>query len=289
MKVLVLGAAGQVGNALQQRFPQGIFWDRSQADFEAGALLKNTLASVPSDVVAVVNAAAFTQVDLAESERDRAYRVNALAPMSIAEWAKSRDIPFVHFSTDYVYDGTGSAPHRETDPIKPLNTYGKSKAEGDLAIERTGGRFAILRTSWIFDSKGRNFPRTILRLAETQDTLRVVNDQWGSPTYAADLAGVVQEILSRGTTQKAFPSGVYHACSQGETHWFGLAQAVLALASEAGRLPKMPQVMPVSSADFPTAAKRPANSRLDTTKIREVFGLTLPPWEEALRRCLLNR
>lgn len=290
MKCLVLGASGQVGRALRAipELSESLFWGRTDCVLDDLDALQKRLDAAPADVSVVINAAGYMTVDRAEMESDIAHRINAEAPAVCARWARSRDIPILHFSSDYVYDGAGTEPHFENEPLRPLNAYGRSKAAGDQAIEVTGAKFLILRTSWVFDSHGQNFPRKILALAQTRERLQIVDDQFGSPTYAPDLARATFTILANAFLKPEFPTGTYHVRNEGFVNWYGFASACLAEFAEAGLLNRKPIVDPVPTAQFAAQALRPLNSRLDCSKVRSTFGVTLPTWQDALKRCILN-
>lgn len=281
--LLVLGANGQVGRELTSALAalgEVIALDRAAADLSNPESLREIIRRAAPR--AVVNAAAYTAVDRAESESDLAHRVNAQAPGVLAEEARALGAPIVHFSTDYVYDGTKSGAYVETDATNPLSVYGASKLAGERAVAAANPRHLILRTSWVVSSFGANFIKTMLRLAEERDALRVVADQHGVPTSAALLASVTRQLLA--AMQDAADSdprwGVYHVVPAGETTWNDLARYVIGWARENGvPLRATPvSVAAISTADYPVAARRPANSRLDTTKLRRTFGVELPDW-----------
>jgi dTDP-4-dehydrorhamnose reductase len=295
MKLLLLGCNGQVGWELQRslailgnvialqsdarRNPQGL-----DGDLGDTAALERTIAVVQPDVI--INAAAYTAVDRAEAEPETSQQINALAPAVIAQAAtKSRAI-LVHYSSDYVFDGSGEQPWQEADTPGPLNAYGRSKLAGDEAVARCP-QHLILRTSWVYGVRGGNFPRTMLRLAQDREELSVVDDQWGAPSSAALLADVTAHCLHQLTRTPQL-AGTYHCAASGATSWHGYAQQLLQQALALGwSLRATPdKVRPVSSAHYPTAARRPANSRLDCTCLQTHFGLQLPPWEQGLAHWL---
>jgi dTDP-4-dehydrorhamnose reductase len=274
VKVLLTGGSGQVGGALKEVLaplgevlaPRRDGLDLASAD----SILRVTRSFRPA---LIVNAGAFTAVDLAESQPGAAAAVNAEAPAILAAEAKRLGAALVHFSTDYVFDGTKARPYVETDAPAPLNVYGRTKLEGERALARSGARHLILRTSWVYAAQGKNFMNTILRLAAERPELRVVDDQRGAPTSARAIALAVGQIL-----EKDFESGLYHLTCQGETTWFGFARAILERRPPA----RMPALIPIPTRDYPTPARRPANSLLDNSKIFETFGIRLPDWESAL-------
>jgi dTDP-4-dehydrorhamnose reductase len=292
-KILLLGANGQVGRELLRSLvPLGevVAATRSGllengapcavADFDMPDTLPALIAQYAPDVV--VNAAAHTAVDRAESEPEAAFRINAEAPARIAEACAARDALLVHYSTDYVFDGRGTRPYREDDPTAPLGVYGASKLAGERAIRESAARHAIFRTAWVYAAHGRNFMRTMLRLAAERDELRVVADQIGTPTPAALIADITAAVLRQGMRD----SGIWNLTAAGSTSWHGFAEAIVAGAHARGLLDRMPRVVPIATADYPTPAARPACSVLDTTRLRADFGLDPPGWREGLGRVL---
>jgi dTDP-4-dehydrorhamnose reductase len=232
-----------------------------------------------------VNAAAYTFVDGAESEPDRAFGVNRDGAARLAAAAAKLEIPFIHVSTDYVFDGCKASPYREDDVVSPLSIYGRSKLEGEIAVRNAYPDSLVIRTSWIFSPFGQNFVKTMLNLAETRDVVRVVDDQRGAPTAARDLAGAILAILEQTVgNQDSSRAGVYHLASAGETTWYGFAAAIYAGWARRGR--HVPALKPITTVDYPTPARRPANSRLDCSKIERIFGIRLPLWHQSLERCL---
>jgi dTDP-4-dehydrorhamnose reductase len=291
VKVLLFGANGQVGWELQRSLAvlgEVVALARHGSDGLAGDLsdldgIARTVQQVAPHVV--VNAAAYTAVDRAESEPALAARINADAPAVLARAAASCGAAIVQFSTDYVFDGSGDAPWKEGDATGPLSVYGRTKLEGERGVAAANARHLILRTSWVYASRGGNFARTMLRLASEREQLRVVADQWGAPTGADLLADVTAHAL-RALTPAA--AGTYHVAAAGETSWHGYACHVLERARAMGvALKAGPQdVEAVPTEAFPTAARRPHNSRMDTTKLRSTFGLALPPWQDGVARML---
>ncbi|MBP6014588.1 MAG: dTDP-4-dehydrorhamnose reductase [Alphaproteobacteria bacterium] len=280
MKVAVFGAAGQVGCALVRvAARRGIAvaaFDRDVADVTDVASVRTALARAGAD--AVVNAAAYTAVDKAESESQRAFAINRHGAANLARATSTAELPFIHLSTDYVFDGTKSSTYTEDDPIAPLGAYGRSKAEGESAVLASTPNATILRTAWVYGLEGANFVKTMLRLGAERDTLRVVNDQHGSPTFADDLADA---ILTIATTPQA---GIYHVTGQGEATWFEFATAIFANAARHGA--RVPQLVPITTADYPTPARRPANSVLSNAKVKRTFAVELPHWNDGLSRML---
>ena len=280
MRILLTGSNGQVGTVLVQALaPLGEVraFDRQGLDLRDLQSIRSTFAKLRPDVI--VNAAAYTAVDRAESERDVAFEVNSHAVQTIAREAASINALLVHFSTDYVFDGEKSTPYVETDAPNPLSAYGSSKLEGEQAIAASGCRHLIFRTSWVYGPAGRNFLHAILAAAKTKPELRVVDDQRGAPTTSVAIAGAVTQVLSHsGLSEK--PSGIYHLSAAGETTWHGFAAAILA-----GKGLATP-VVAVRSDDYPAAARRPKNSLLDNLKIGATFDVALPDWRQGLAAVL---
>ena len=275
--ILILGATGQVGRALTALLgpDKCRALTRSEARLDHPEELATRLDRLKPS--AIINAAAYTAVDLAEKEKDSARTINALAPGVLARWCAEHDIPFIHYSTDYVFSGEGDRPWQELDPIAPLNTYGATKAEGESRIAAAGGKWLIFRTSWVYDADGKNFLNTMLRFGAERETLRVVADQHGAPTYAPHLARATLQALEKALQLPVFPSGIYHLCNSGETTWHTFAQAIFEKA-RALQIPlKVQSVDAISSAEFPTPARRPSNSRMDLSKIRNTFSFSSDP------------
>lgn len=281
--VLVLGESGQVARELGSLTPEDmtfVFRGRREFDLASGRPLADLIDRVAP--AAVINAAAYTAVDKAETEPEIAFALNRDAPAELAQLLAARGIPLVHFSTDYVFDGSKDRPYLETDGKAPTNVYGRSKAEGEDAIEASGVRRAILRTSWVYSAFGTNFVKTMLRLAGAQDEVRVVADQQGTPTWAHEAAAAA--ILAARAMIAGADPGVLHVAGGGETTWAGFAEEIFRLWAEKGR--KTPRVVPIAASEYPTAARRPANSRLDTTKAEAVLAWRPLPWRYGLRQCL---
>ena len=295
MKILLLGRGGQVGWELQRSL--GVLGEVVALDFDAAqnpdslcgdftdlAGLERSVLQVRPDVI--VNAAAHTAVDKAESEPELARTINALAPAVLAQAATKIGAWLVHYSTDYVFDGSGSAPWKETDATGPLSVYGQTKLEGEQAVASTP-KHLILRTSWVYATRGGNFAKTMLRLASERETLTVINDQFGAPTSAELLADVTAHALRKLQTRPEL-AGLYHCIASGETTWHGYAKFVLAQAQALGLPLKAgpAQVASTPTSSYPTPAKRPLNSRLDTGKLQAAFGLALPHWQAGVARML---
>lgn len=284
-KILIFGRCGQVGGALASLLKQRCTAvDREQADFTRPDTLADFLTSMNPAVV--INGAAYTQVDQAEQERELARLINAEAPGALARWCAAHDRPFIHYSTDYVFSGAGERPWVESDSVAPLNVYGTTKQDGERRIASAGGRWMILRTSWVFDAAGKNFLNTMLRLGAEREVLRVVEDQHGAPTYAPHLAEATIRALDAALALPSFPSGIYHLCGSGETTWHGFATAIFERARLRGVPLQVKQVEAIPSSSFPTPALRPLNSRLDTSKAASVLGVRLPDWTQGLEECL---
>ncbi len=293
MTVLVFGGNGQVGQELLRALAplgavvattrSGQLPDGSPcevADFAQPDSLTALLDRLQPTVV--VNAAAYTAVDRAEQEAEAAFAANAQAPGVIARWCAAHDVPFVHYSTDYVFDGQGSAAYREDEPTAPLGVYGTSKRDGEDAVRAAGGRHLIFRTAWVYASHGANFLRTMLRVGAERDALRVVADQIGTPTPAALIADVTVQALQHPGQL----SGTWHLTASGQTSWHGFAEAIFAEALAAGVLAKVPTVEAIASSEYPTPAKRPAWSVLDNRKLQQDFGIALPAWQDGLKRVM---
>jgi len=291
MKILLTGADGQVGSALWpglHHFGEVIPTTRTgravrgmgtvALDLENPAQLARLLDTVRPDLI--VNAAAYTAVDKAENEPERAHRINADAVGQLAEYNARHGTRLIHFSTDYVFSGQTETPWREDDPIDPQSVYGASKAAGENLIQEAGGDYRVFRTAWVYSLHGQNFLKTMLRLARTRAQIRVVDDQIGSPTAAADLARLVLLTLKHPAI------GVFHATGQGQTSWCGFARRIFSHAQRLGLIETKPEVVAISSTDYPTAATRPAYSVLDNSKLHTTFGLALPHWHSGLQHTM---
>lgn len=288
MKILLLGKNGQVGWELQRSLaPLGevVALGSREADFAQpdalAALLRNTRPQL------IVNAAAHTAVDKAESEAELAYAINAASPAVLAREAEALNAWLVHYSTDYVFDGAGTQAWTEESPTGPLSVYGRTKLEGEQGIRQSGCKHLIFRTSWVYAARGGNFAKTMLRLAKERDRLTVIDDQFGAPTGAELLADVTAHAVRRAASEPSL-AGTYHLAAAGETTWHGYAQHVIEFARAAGQPIKAnaEAIEPVPTSAFPTPAKRPGNSRLATAKLQRAFGLTLPRWQAGVERML---
>lgn len=270
MKILVLGADGQLARHLKQLLPDAEYWGRNVFDLRQPLELSSAIRRLEPSFV--VNAAAYTAVDKAESECDDAWSVNAEAPAMAARAAAALDIPLLHVSTDYVFDGTKIGEYSVGDPCKPINVYGASKLAGELAVRTLSARTWVLRTSWVFSEHGSNFPRTIIRLASRQSELRVVADQFGRPTYAGDLAQLIAQMVRGTRAQTLLPYGTYHAVGGPVTSWYAFAQAITRTAVRWRLLSADPAISAISTSEYPTAARRPQNSALaPSTELQDLF------------------
>lgn len=280
MRVLVTGAGGQVGAdvaRLLEGRAQVVAHTRASLDLEKPDDIRWNVRDTRPDII--VNAAAYTAVDRAESDEERARAVNGVAPGILAEEAKRAGALLVHYSTDYVFDGEMDRPYLETDATNPLSAYGRTKLEGERAVAAAGGRHLILRTSWVYAPRGRNFMLTMLRFAAERDELRVVDDQRGAPTSSLALARATTQLLDAQREH----AGIYHATASGETTWFGFAGAIFdARKRRLGDAYRVPKLVPIRTVDYPTPARRPKNSVLSNAKLENVFGVRLGHWREGL-------
>jgi dTDP-4-dehydrorhamnose reductase len=287
MRILLTGINGQVGGALSSRLRNlgtVISLDEFALDFTKLETIPKVLERNAPDII--INPAAYTAVDAAEGQSELAMCVNGEAPAVIARWAADQDVPLIHFSTDYVYDGSGKRPWSEDDEPHPLSVYGRTKLAGDVAVRSAGGSFLIVRTSWVYASEGRNFLRSICRLAQERNELRIVVDQIGAPTSAALLADAVGLMVADGIERLreycAQANGLVHVAGSGETSWYGFARAIVDGLRDRGVRLAVENVVPIRTDEYPTRAKRPLNSRLDMKRLKAVFGHVPPHWETAL-------
>jgi len=286
--LLVTGSKGQVGFELRRSLaPLGhvVALDRSRCDLTQPEALRALVRELRPDVI--VNPAAYTAVDKAETDAYTAFAVNGVAPGVLAEVARELGSLLVHYSTDYVFDGAGQGMYAETDAVNPQSVYGKSKLAGEQAVAASGAAALVLRTCWVAGAHGGNFAKTMLRLARERDSLRVIADQFGAPTTAALIADVTAQIVARHWLhgrREAFPAGIYHLAAGGETTWHGYASHVIAGAAARGAVLKASaaSIEPIPATAYPLPAPRPANSRLDTTRLRDTFDIHLPAWEEGI-------
>ncbi|KNX80482.1 dTDP-4-dehydrorhamnose reductase [Pseudomonas sp. 250J] len=285
MKILVCGRNGQVAQALQGALAglgEVHLVGRDKLDQAQPELLREPLRQLAPDLI--INAAAHTAVDQAESEPELAFAINAEAPRVLAEEAARLGVPLIHYSTDYVFDGCKSEPYNEDDTTHPLGVYGKSKLAGEQAIRAVDGEHLILRTSWVYSLYGRNFLLTMQRLLQERPQLNVVNDQIGAPTWAATIAASTRALIERWQNGQAGAWGTYHLTAQGETSWFGFAQAIGEQLKARG-LP-CAELLPIPSSEYPTPAQRPLNSRLDCSRLAREWQVSQPHWHDALIDCL---
>lgn len=287
-KILLTGVNGQVGHALQAAFNASQFpaeliaLDRNQLDLANADQIRVVVRAVQPDLI--INPAAYTAVDKAESEPDLAYAINAKGPQILAEEAERMNARIIHFSTDYVYDGKKISPYLESDPTEPLSVYGQTKLAGEEAIRAVGLPHLIFRTAWVYGAYGKNFMNTILRFANERDTLNIVADQIGTPTSSNAIAEAIIQILQPGNFEM---SGVYHLVNSGQASWYEFARASIEKANVLRQQTGQPSLLtkdiqPISTAEYPTPAKRPANSLLDTAKLTADFGIQLPHWRDSL-------
>jgi dTDP-4-dehydrorhamnose reductase len=290
MKILLTGCNGQVGWELARTLlPLGevVALNREQANFTDLKTLRATVQTICPDVI--VNAAAYTAVDKAESERDLAFLINAEAVDVLAEEAKKLNALLIHYSTDYVFDGTKDAPYNENDVPNPLNVYGESKLAGEQAIQASGADYLIFRTTWVFAERGQNFVNSILRLAAEREELNIVADQIGAPTWARFIAEATAHSIRQAEIErkaKIFESEILNLTSAGETSWQGFAEKIVEIARQQNRTLKNQAINPIPTSAYPIPAKRPLNSRLSTERLTERFNLVMPNWDETLRLCL---
>jgi dTDP-4-dehydrorhamnose reductase len=288
MRILITGVSGQVGGALIARLhkQEVIAADRSIIDLAHPKVIPSVLEKLNPELI--INAAAYTAVDQAEDHRELAHLINAVAPGAIAQWASTKGIPLIHFSTDYVFDGRGQVPWREDDATGPLSVYGQTKLDGENAVRAAGAAFLIVRTSWVYSATGNSFLRTIARLARERAQLRIVADQIGAPTSAALIADCLARMLY-GTLESirnrcVQSSGIVHLAASGETSWYGFACAIVEGLRARGVNLVVEKIDKIRSDEYPTAAKRPRNSRLDLTRLHQVFKIEPVHWRDPLDR-----
>ena len=281
MRILIFGRVGQLGSALSELLLDThdlVFLDQPEIDLAKIDTIDHHIVKTQPDLV--INAAAYTAVDKAESEPDLAQLINALAPSQMAASCDQRHIPFIHFSTDYVFDGRSNHPYAENADVNPEGVYGKTKLAGEQAVAAACRRHVILRTSWLYSHVASNFLKTMLRLAEDKRPLRVVNDQFGSPTFAWDLGSATVSVVNAIESGREDIYGLYHAANTGMTSWYGFAEQIFRLHGDIVDLSGIP------TSEYPTPAPRPAYSVLSCDRLREVLDFSMPSWEDALSRCL---
>lgn len=288
MRILISGQHGQVSSELQKRL--GVLGElvvpgRGQLDLAHPEQIRQQVRHVRPDLI--INAAAYTAVDKAEKEPHVAFAVNAEAPGILAEEAAALGIPLIHYSTDYVFDGSKSSPYTEADATNPLGVYGQSKLAGEQAISVVQGQHLILRTSWVYSTHGHNFLLTMQRLLQEKPEMRIVADQIGAPTWAGTIADSTLALIERWQAGETGAWGTYHLAAQGETSWFGFAQAIGAALREQGK--PCANLLPIPSSEYPTPAARPLNSRLDCSRLHREWGVSQPDWQTALRECLAGQ
>lgn len=291
-KILVTGANGQVGKALKKVLGDNcIAISRDEIDLANPNSIQDIVEKY--EPIAIINAAAYTTVDKAEEEERIAFVINGDAAGELALYSFRHGIPFIHYSTDYVFSGEGSHKMSEDDVISPLNAYGRSKLDGEMKIQAASSKFPkakflIFRTSWVYDETGHNFLNTMIKLGKEKDTLSVVSDQVGAPTYALDLAKYTVLSLTNAMQKKPFPSGIYNLCNSNETSWHGFAKEIFNILDEKNIEIKTREIKSIKTAEYPTPAKRPLNSRLNIEKFENSFDINIPPWEDGLKRCISN-
>ena len=287
MKILITGKNGQLGYELANKFSAShevISLDRRELDLSQPDHIVKTVRSIKPDLI--LNAAAYTAVDLAEKEADLAVAINGIAPGVLAEEANRLDVPLVHYSTDYVFDGRATKPYVETDPVAPLGIYGKSKLAGEIAVASTAKRHLIMRVSWLYGNRRQNFMLTMRRLMRERETLSVVSDQIGSPTWVRLVADTTLRALKfeRDKAELTVADGLYHVAARGVTSWHGFASAILANTSDPAR--RVKNIRAISTLEYPTPAERPAYSVLDCAKIEAALGINMPAWDSQLLACI---
>ena len=289
MKILLTGKTGQIGEELNNivgDLGNLITVDKEQLDLSKPNSIEPVILDIKPDII--INPAAYTAVDKAEKEPDLAMTVNAIAPGLLAKAARKVGAGLIHYSTDYVFDGCSEIPYKEEDPPNPLNVYGKTKLAGEKALAEAGVPFLIIRTGWVYSLHGKNFLRTIKKLAEEKDIIQVIDDQIGAPTWARSVALKTHQILKQCLNKKWLEtkdpslSGIFHLTCQGKTSWHGFARKVLNISNASQNI----KLIAIPTSDYPTPATRPSNSLLNNEKIQKVFGLDMPHWEDALKDCM---
>ncbi|HWU44327.1 MAG TPA: dTDP-4-dehydrorhamnose reductase, partial [Bdellovibrio sp.] len=283
--ILVIGKNGQLAQAFQKYLSGEVaFWGRDKIQQIQSEILLSELRSLRPDII--INTAAYTAVDKAETEVDQARELNVFLPTILSQYAEESEIPLVHFSTDYVFDGSGTKPWTEDDTPHPVNIYGQTKYEGESALLTSGAPILLFRTSWVYSEYGNNFVKTILKLAQEKESLRIVDDQVGSPTYACDLAQKISEKMKDVIKNPKTLRGIYHIAGRGYISWYEFAVAIVEEAQSLGWKFKIKDISPIASSEYKTAATRPLNSRLSQEKLHRVLGIEMPFWRDSLKQCL---
>jgi dTDP-4-dehydrorhamnose reductase len=287
MKILLTGSKGQLGQEVQKAGINAdleiVSMDLPEIDITDYENLDRIFSGFKPSIV--INAAAYTAVDLAETQKNICYAVNTDGPANLTRLCGKHNARLIHISTDYVFDGKSNTPYRENDPVSPVNVYGHSKAEGEKAVLEGPGKHIIIRTSWLYGRYGNNFVKTMLRLGQEKKSIGVVNDQYGCPTCAYDLAEVIIFIVKCFLEGKSNNSDIYHYCGNGVATWYEFALSIFQIAGELG-LSNVPSVTPITTSQFPTAAKRPLYTVLDCSKIKKCFGVELKPWKQSLKKTI---
>lgn len=290
-RVLIAGREGQVGWELKNMLSPSwevVACNRQSFDLSDASMMRNVIREVRPHIL--INAAAYTAVDKAESDEDAAYKINAVAAGIMAEEAKAIGALFIHYSTDYIFDGTAAYPYHEDDANSPQNAYGRSKVAGEAAVIATSGKHLIFRTSWVYGSRGKNFLLTMLRLGAERDSLRIVADQIGAPTWSRSIARGTMQSMTAFEKGRGNGSGVYHMTCQGMTSWYGFADEIFCQAEIMHSMNNLryplPRLEAISTSEYPLPARRPQYSVLSNSKLKESFGVTLPEWKEALHDCM---
>jgi dTDP-4-dehydrorhamnose reductase len=290
VKILITGKNGQLGHELAEKFSRGhdvISLDRNELDLSQPDQIVDNVRAIKPDLI--LNAAAYTAVDLAEKEAGLAVAINGVAPGILAEEANRLGVPLVHYSTDYVFDGSASVPYKETDAVAPLGIYGKSKLAGEIAVASTAKRHLIMRVSWLYGNRRQNFMLTMLRLMRERENLSVVSDQIGSPTWVRLVANTTEQALNLSSSKPTLKikDGLYHVAASGVTSWHGFAAAILANTNDLER--RVQNIRAIATSEYPTPAKRPAYSVLNCAKIEAALGVNLPAWDAQLLDCIAER